>query len=401
MIGVAAGSSHTLMLTDQGVVLGVGSGGNGELGTGDRLDRADPTIMAVPGQQIVRVSAGAKFSVVCSAVGKIFSCGLNANGQLGLGHRRPALKPTQLRIFGCNDPGHRDEEDDEEDDSGSTSAIAAGGSQEASGPALGAARAKAKASRAKDARAVEVAVGLSHTLVLTAGGIVYAFGSMMNGRLGLGREAYIDATADPTTHMTVNVKVADVLVPTVVPIVLNGAKRRVRQVAAGGAHSMALLEDNGDRQGRMVVAWGANGAGQLGVGDDEDRLAATPVSIKWRDVDDSVVEGSSDGGGGGGAGDGSGSGNLDGGGSGHDDSNGFRGKWSITNVFCGGRHSGIVVERSAIKSVTKRVRPTPPAPPSPPSPKHNHSDSSKQDNGSEALAKCSQCGQPYDLGPRL
>lgn len=169
VVGVAAGSSHTLMLTDQGIVLGVGSGGNGELGVGDRKGRSEPTVMPVPGAEVVRIAAGAHFSCVSSAVGKVFTCGINASGQLGLGHRRPALKPTQVRIFGVDRPR----------DDGDEGGEAAGEGEDSGG--AGAAAAKAAASRAKDTQAVEVAVGLSHTLILTAGGIVYAFGSMING----------------------------------------------------------------------------------------------------------------------------------------------------------------------------------------------------------------------------
>ena len=223
----------------------MGSGESGELGTGDRKARSSPSVMNVPGGETVRVAAGNRFSVVATASGHVFACGLNFSGQLGIGSRHPALLPTQVKRFGTQG------EEEEEEEVGGRGASAAQ-------------TAKAAASAHKDLQAVELAVGLAHTLVLTAGGYVYAMGSMLQGRLGLGREPWIDATVEPTTKMTTTVRVADVTVPTLVPLTFDGARRRAVGIAAGGAHSLALLEAvEGSEDGRTVVAWGANGGGQL------------------------------------------------------------------------------------------------------------------------------------------
>ena len=95
-----------------------------------------------------------------------------------------------------------------------------------------------------------VACGYEHTLVVgERGGDVFACGSGDKGQLGRGTREHQRTPA---------------LVPG-----LPGVPRRARVVmlAAGHSHSAASTS-----AGELLV-WGANGAGQLGLGDREDRTA--------------------------------------------------------------------------------------------------------------------------------
>jgi alpha-tubulin suppressor-like RCC1 family protein len=89
--------------------------------------------------------------------------------------------------------------------------------------------------------------GISHTLLVTADGSVWAFGTNSYGQLG-------DGT---TTDRDQPVQVLDL--------------SDVVTVAAGAFHSLALKSDG------TVWAWGRNGNGQLGDNTTTDRL--TPVQV--------------------------------------------------------------------------------------------------------------------------
>jgi alpha-tubulin suppressor-like RCC1 family protein len=86
-----------------------------------------------------------------------------------------------------------------------------------------------------DAKVIEIAVGLNHTLVLEANGKVYAWGSNSHGQIGNGNagRAVVSAT--------------EVSLPLI-----------AKHVRAGGNHSCAILED------QTAWCWGENAAGELG-----------------------------------------------------------------------------------------------------------------------------------------
>jgi alpha-tubulin suppressor-like RCC1 family protein len=94
----------------------------------------------------------------------------------------------------------------------------------------------------------QIAIGAAHGLALRADGTVLAWGGNGDGRLGNGR----DSGAEPTA----------IRVPGLAGVVA---------VAAGVASSMALRQDG------VVLTWGQNGAGQLGLGDEGSRPVPTPV----------------------------------------------------------------------------------------------------------------------------
>jgi hypothetical protein len=102
-----------------------------------------------------------------------------------------------------------------------------------------------------DSRIEVVATGDTHSLAISACGTVWAWGCNMAGQLGDGT---IDCRASPVKVLGLGG----------VPRLEEG--KRPVQIAAGGAHSVAVLEDGG------VVTWGCDNFGQLGSGKP---LAAT------------------------------------------------------------------------------------------------------------------------------
>jgi alpha-tubulin suppressor-like RCC1 family protein len=96
-----------------------------------------------------------------------------------------------------------------------------------------------------------VAAGEHHTLAVTSAGGVLAWGTNSSGQLGTGNQA---STKGP--------------VPVSLP-----PNVKVTAVAAGDAFSLALTSTG------SVLAWGANGNGQLGDGTGTTRLSPVPVAL--------------------------------------------------------------------------------------------------------------------------
>jgi len=97
--------------------------------------------------------------------------------------------------------------------------------------------------------ALQLSLGERHTCVLLDDYNVKCWGSGLSGRLGLGNTlSYGNATG----------RMGDSL-----PVVNMG--RKALEISAGAEHTCARLDD------RTTKCWGANGAGQLGVGDADNR----------------------------------------------------------------------------------------------------------------------------------
>eukprot|EP00727_Mastigamoeba_balamuthi_P006120 m51a1_g2127 hypothetical protein (540) ;mRNA; f:1691298-1693880 len=127
-----------------------------------------------------------------------------------------------------------------------------------------------------------VCAGAAHSVALTREGEVYTWGSAERGQLGRGASATASPTPKLVRHTLALVEGgrvaafgagsygqlgagqpgADEGAPTLVE-----GLRGVAEVSCGGDHSLAVT-DAGD-----VLAWGWNGAGQLGVGDTADRFS--------------------------------------------------------------------------------------------------------------------------------
>lgn len=90
---IAAGDSHTLLLTEDGSIFAMGSGALGALGNGNTSGTADncatePVYVSHPNinnKRIIDISAGYYTSMLLADDGSVFAFGLNFFGQLGIG----------------------------------------------------------------------------------------------------------------------------------------------------------------------------------------------------------------------------------------------------------------------------------------------------------------------------
>jgi alpha-tubulin suppressor-like RCC1 family protein len=91
IIQAACGNQHTLLLSSTGSLYATGNGAYGILGTGDANDELVPVELTalketlLTGEQVIKISCGANFSVFLTNQGNIYVWGRNDAGQLGLG----------------------------------------------------------------------------------------------------------------------------------------------------------------------------------------------------------------------------------------------------------------------------------------------------------------------------
>jgi alpha-tubulin suppressor-like RCC1 family protein len=322
----AAGLSHTVLLTADGRVLTLGDGANGRLGHGEdapgggfRSSSVPRRVAGLDGLRVVGVSCGRRHTLCVTESGLAYVWGANEAGQLGQGDRRDRASPARVRHEEWN--GEADADADANADANANADADAsprdfdhGGrsrvfelQERLLGPLRGAnarfiphgeanrafaqptalqletaalrrearlgirrgeaeeseeARRVARGlapSRPKKYAVVAAVGGDAHSAVLTAAGRVYTFGA--NDRGQLGRES-----AEAASPLNPRRRGGDV--PGLVSALVNA---RVTHVSCGDAHAVARTA-LGD-----VFVWGANERGQCGDGVSvTDKLEPTP-----------------------------------------------------------------------------------------------------------------------------
>ena len=183
-IATSSGDEFTMALKSDGTVWTWGSNEAGQLGDGTTNDRHVPgQVSAIAGA--TAIAAGQFHALALKSDGSVWAWGFNFAGQLGDGTQTDS--PTPVRVAGLTD-------------------------------------------------VVAIAAGYSHSLALKRDGSVWAWGKNRYGELGDG---------------TFSTRIAPVIV---------SALSGVSSIAAGGEQSFAVKSDG------TAWAWGYNGYGQLGDG---------------------------------------------------------------------------------------------------------------------------------------
>ncbi|RLN71142.1 hypothetical protein BBJ28_00000201 [Nothophytophthora sp. Chile5] len=241
IVKISCGGTHTAALTNQGRVYVWGRGDSGQLGVGSEWlkDPEDEGLLGVSrphllegfhGEKVVQVACGAFHSAAVTEQGHVYIWGKEDYGMLGLGPTSDQLIPMRIEYFddvpalyvalclrvscggwhtvvvaksgACYSFGR-----------GEYGRLGLGDSKSRTRPHL----VKALAGKT----VIQAACGGSHTLFVTSDGVAYVSGRTDHGRLGLK-------------------EMKSLAVPTCVDL---GAIP-VRQVSAGGAHSMALMHSS-------------------------------------------------------------------------------------------------------------------------------------------------------------
>jgi alpha-tubulin suppressor-like RCC1 family protein len=202
-LAVQGGEHHVLWLLKSGTLAACGVNKNGQLGVGKGI-ASSPSPIPVPGLAgIMEISAGEKSSCARSSGGVIYAWGGDVNGQVGNGLEEPSVyTPFKVAL------------------PGGASEVSCGGDLLSNG----------------------------HSLALV-GGVVYGWGADTNGQVGDGQ------TVNKTT-------------PTVATAL---SSLSVTHVIAAGAFSLALSSAGN------VYAWGADAHQALGTG--EGRSSLVPLLV--------------------------------------------------------------------------------------------------------------------------
>lgn len=272
---VAPGGGHTLFLREDGTVWGCGAGFFGMLGTENMRVHPVPVPVGVEfPSSVVQLVSGGSQGLALLEDGTVWSWGRDDVGQLGDGDewgtrdgviiqahagREYPVRPVAKQVLGLEDivfvaagGGH-------------SLAVTSGGNLYAFGSndcgqcGDGTTTHLKSPTKANISGVRSVAGAYHHTVALLEDGTLRSFGKNDQGQLGNG------STEDSTAPVEVQG--------------LSGV-RQVVTIGGGGddnpggyGHNLALLEDG------TVWSWGCNGHGELGLGDNENRLVPTKLGL--------------------------------------------------------------------------------------------------------------------------
>jgi len=203
IIGIAAGLSHSLALSNDSTVWAWGHNNDGQLGNNSTTNSFVPVqvvssaLSLKPLTNIVAIAAGGFYSLGLSYDGTVWAWGYNNAGQLGNNSTLTSLTPVQVVASASSDP--------------LTNIVA-------------------------------ISAGPNHPLALDTNGMIWAWGNNQLSKLGNGshtKSLTAVCVLDPRSSNPITNMIA---------------------IAAGDYHSLAVAEDG------TIWSWGNNNVGQLGNG---------------------------------------------------------------------------------------------------------------------------------------
>jgi len=267
---IAAGNTHSLALDSEGKIYAWGSNASGQLGNNSTTNSNIPvqvdTSGVLAGKTITAIAAGGVHSLAIDSDGKVYTWGLNGNGQLGNNSTTDSSVPVQVNTSGVL--------------AGKTiTTIAAGFTHSLALDSNGKVYAWGNNTSGKlgnnsttdssipvqvytsgvlaGKTIIAISAGSSHSLALDSDGKVYAWGSNNSGRLG--------NNSTTEARIPIQVNTSGVL-----------AGKTITAIAAGINHSFAL--DSGGK----IYAWGNNAGGQFG--NNSTTSSSIPVQVSTSGV---------------------------------------------------------------------------------------------------------------------
>ncbi|XP_013877220.1 retinitis pigmentosa GTPase regulator b [Austrofundulus limnaeus] len=238
---ISCGDEHTALITENGKLFMFGSNNWGQLGLGSKLTVNKPTcVKALKSEKVELVACGRNHTLVCSAQGKVFACGGNGEGQLGLGDCEERTTFQRVQFFDSHGPIRMLAAG-----SNTSAAVTVSGKLFMWGDNTEGQLGLGKEIQVSSPQEVSVgrpvswvSCGYYHSSLVTEDGALFTFGERDSGKLGLGTEQL-------SAHR--------------LPQRVKSITDPVRRVACGGGHTVVLTEDN-------VYTFGLGQFGQLGHG---------------------------------------------------------------------------------------------------------------------------------------
>ena len=263
---VACGIVHTAVLTECGGVYTFGAGWLGQLGHGNKEDQHEPRRVPAASfndERVVMLAAGFSHTVALSEEGRVYTWGRGGSGQLGHNYWGNETAPRLV------DPGRFGDKKVVFVSAGGYHTLALTSREQLFTWGEGFSYQLGHGNNCNElvptlvgaeafggSTALMAACGRSHTLVVTRDGALWACGNGAFGQLGLG-------------HMDSRQSFRQSFVRV-------GASEfcgvRIAAVYAGHLHSMAVTEDG------ALWTWGQGDDGRLGNGDEERRWSPHRVS---------------------------------------------------------------------------------------------------------------------------
>ncbi|XP_035672428.1 LOW QUALITY PROTEIN: secretion-regulating guanine nucleotide exchange factor-like [Branchiostoma floridae] len=236
---------------EEQLIFSWGANSYGQLGVGHRDDRHSPQQLEGVNFRVKAVTGGGGHTVFISAEGKLFVCGWNQKGQLGLGHREDVSVLTQVTALtapmdtvSCGWDFTLAVTEGRQLFSWGSNAFGQLGVPEVKGHAS----TPTPVQTLQGVRIVSVAAGLRHAVALDDTGSVWTWGAGKRGQLG--------RLEGPTVSKQPGKVQLD-------------AESSIVAVKAGSYHSIALT-GSGD-----LYVWGRNDKGQLTNRNNDESSAKT------------------------------------------------------------------------------------------------------------------------------
>jgi len=205
---------HFLAVDSSGKAYTWGRNETGQLGHGDLKNRYNPTEL-VGISNVVSAALTDRHTILCDSSGTGFGFGENTCGELGIGRKSADVVTSPSKMNYDN----------------------------------------------SESKIVQVSAGKSFGCLINRLGEVYTFGTPERGHLGNGTEG---KSLERAGKFTYDCKSTPELVEA-----LSGVK--ITMIASGRDHTICA-----DQEGKLY-AWGFNGYGQLGIGNNKIQLSPVPI----------------------------------------------------------------------------------------------------------------------------